>query len=179
MRPDKIIVHCSDSAWGHALIINKWHTDPPPQGRGWRAIGYHVVIQNGLPTADHVRKNETIRMLDGQVELGRPLDADEDLEAHEMGAHVYGFNRTTLAVCLIGTDTFTRNQIISLVKVVKWWQFQFRVKTKNVLGHYEMPTARGKTCPNLDMEKIRSLIHYKSEAMRGLNNIPNLKENLG
>ena len=39
---DTIVVHCSDSAWGSAKVIDQWHRD-----RGWRMIGYHYVINNG------------------------------------------------------------------------------------------------------------------------------------
>ena len=38
----KIILHCSDSEWGSASVIDQWHKE-----RGWTEIGYHYVITNG------------------------------------------------------------------------------------------------------------------------------------
>jgi len=171
MKPDKIVIHCSASEWGTSHVIDLWHRE-----RGWKGIGYHVDIMNGFPTADHYKRNRLIHILDGVPEMGRPLDADEDLEADEMGAHCYGYNASTLAVCLIGDKTFTRSQITMLVKVVRWLQVQFRIDTRGIVGHCEMPTAGGKTCPNLDMGIVRSLIEAKSEGMRLLKAIPNLKQ---
>ena len=40
---NKIILHCSDSAWGSAAAIDRWHVE-----RGMRRIGYHYVILNGV-----------------------------------------------------------------------------------------------------------------------------------
>jgi hypothetical protein len=62
----KIVWHCSATPEGRDVSsdeIRRWHTDPPPAGRGWRAIGYHYVIR-----------------LDSSIEPGR--------EEHEVGAHV-------------------------------------------------------------------------------------------
>ena len=33
----KIILHCSDSEYGTASLIRKWHTEE----RNWSDIGYH------------------------------------------------------------------------------------------------------------------------------------------
>ena len=43
-----IVIHCSDSKWGDAEVIRKWHTDPKPRGKAWADIGYHAVICNGF-----------------------------------------------------------------------------------------------------------------------------------
>ena len=42
----KIIIHCSDSEFGDAALIDKWHKE-----RGWTGIGYHYVILNGCRKA--------------------------------------------------------------------------------------------------------------------------------
>ena len=161
MKPEQIIVHCSASKWGNVIEIDRWH-----RARGWRAIGYHVVILNGMSTAQDAKRGDTVRILDGAIQVGRALDADADLEAHEMGAHVYGFNKTTIGMCLIGVDKFTRNQIVNSVKVVKFWQELYGIETAKVKGHYEMPTAKGKTCPNIDMNLYRELVDAKTASMR-------------
>ena len=39
----KVIIHCSDSDFGTASVIDGWHKE-----RGWDGIGYHYVITNGV-----------------------------------------------------------------------------------------------------------------------------------
>ena len=67
--------HCSATKEGEhydANAIDKWH-----KARGFRKIGYHVVI-----------------LLDGSVEFGR--------EIWEIGAHAKGYNRNSIGICYIG-----------------------------------------------------------------------------
>lgn len=80
----KHIIHCSDSTFGDAATIDRWHKE-----RGWNGIGYHFVI---LP--------------DGTIEKGRPLN--------KQGAHVYGHNRNSVGTCLIGKTEFTPRQFEAL-----------------------------------------------------------------
>lgn len=108
-----IIIHCSDSPNGRTLFtgkpgdanfvtpvqeIDRWHAQRgfkrQPQ---WRAkqnpdlasIGYHFVIYTR-----------------GAVATGRHVD--------EVGAHCQGYNATSIGICLIGCDKFTRAQWDSL-----------------------------------------------------------------
>lgn len=102
-RINKIILHCSATRpeWMESqpieakrAEIERWHL-----ARGWRAIGYHWLIDR-----------------DGAVIAGRP-------EAQE-GAHVTGQNATSVGVCLIGgfgsngddlpADHFTPHQMDAL-----------------------------------------------------------------
>ncbi len=41
-----IVIHCSAGpASQSAEVIRQYHLSPPPRGRGWRAPGYHYVIE--------------------------------------------------------------------------------------------------------------------------------------
>lgn len=165
----KIVVHHSASEFGSAIVIDSWHRErwgDRLRTANAPAIGYHGVIQNGFPHVTFFRENRRVKILDGAIEPGRPFDADEELEAWEAGAHAYGYNRETLAICLIGIDTFTRNQIISLVKLLKWWQHQFGVSAENIVGHRELSGARTR-CPGaLDMDVVRRMVMLKGESMK-------------
>lgn len=177
----RIIVHCSDSEWGTAIIINKWHTDPEPLGRGWTSIGYQAVIENGYPTADHYKRGYRLRLFNGMISHGRPYDTDDALTGAEVGAHAYGFNRDSLGVCVIGKDRFTKQQVIQLVKLLRLWEIVFRLDFSPdnlgnvVLGHYELPGV-SKKCPNLDMDILRRLVLNKKEAFETMRSIHNLTE---
>jgi len=84
---EKIIVHCTDSPHEiggnlvNAAMIRLWHTQPPPQGRGWNDIGYHAVIDKF-----------------GVIEQGR-LDEVK-------GAHAEGNNHNSIGVVLVGQQLF-------------------------------------------------------------------------
>jgi N-acetylmuramoyl-L-alanine amidase len=146
MRPiNKIIVHCSDTDGGDAAAIKRFHTAPPPQGRGWSDIGYHFVID-----------------YDGTVEPGRP-------EAEE-GAHCQGHNIDSIGICLIGVNKsdvgmFKPAQYSALRKLVQSLLSKYGLTADKVFGHYEFDTAiaQGKTCPNLDADWLRKFVAQSSE----------------
>lgn len=143
-----IIVHCSDSAFGSAAMIRKWHLE-----NGWRDIGYHFVIMNG-----HVRKDLFLESLDGDTSIGRDLDGDRFIDDNEKGAHALGYNGNSIGVCLIGKETFTSKQIGSLITLLNNLLRQFEIDIQGVLGHYETENAHGKSCPNIGMKHIRYLL---------------------
>ncbi len=116
-----LIVHCSDTDNDKrigAIDIHKMHL-----GFGWNGIGYHKII-----------------LRCGEIENGRP--------EYWIGAHVKGKNDVSLGVCLIGKDQFTKEQFISLKKILSKWKLQFP-KAK-IIGHYNTGNT-DKTCPNFDV----------------------------
>jgi len=143
-----IVVHCSDSTWGSAAEIRRWH-----MGKGWRDIGYHRVIKNGWPTHGMFIDAE-----DGAVECGRDLDGDQYIIGAEVGAHALGYNTNSIGICMIGKDRFTPSQIGSLLKLLQELRERFHITPDHILGHYETAKAHGKTCPNIDMDSIRYLL---------------------
>jgi len=160
MKIENIIIHCSDSPWGCAREIRKWHTDPVPNGRGWSDIGYHFVILNGRVLPDLY-----LTSLDGSIEAGRRLDSDMDIEPDEMGIHALGYNAKSIGVCLIGERkngeaTFTTEQMFSLRSLCMELCHHFKVPANNVLGHGETDDGKkqGKTCPDFDVSAIRTYL---------------------
>lgn len=173
MSEKKVIVHCSGCEYGHALMIEHEHTD-----KGRPSMGHHYVIMNGYPTRQHLPGGERAegmraRILNGDIEIGRTLDAPDDPEAWETTGRAYGYKNDMISVCLVGAKTFTREQIISLVELVKLIQFQHHVPTSLVIGHSELPNAET-TCPNLDMERVRELVVNKSRGIKLLRSFDNV-----
>ncbi len=150
---DSIIIHCSDSPWGCAREIRKWHTDPLPQGRGWSDIGYHFVVQNGRPTP-----HQLVPALDGMVECGRYIDEDNVITADEQGIQCLGYNDRSIGVCLIGVREFTIPQFDSLKRLLQDLCKEHAIPAENVLGHCETESGKsqGKTCPNFDVAAFRT-----------------------
>jgi len=130
----RIILHCSATPEGREIsieTIRSWHSDPPPQGRGWSDIGYHYVIH-----------------LNGMTEIGRPVDIQ--------GAHVLGENEDSIGVCYIvgldtsmnPKDTMTVQQEIAFVELVKSLRLTFGELP--IHGHNEFST---KACPSFSVEE--------------------------
>ncbi len=146
MRPiSNIVIHCSDSGWGDKSIINKWHKQ-----RGFREIGYHYVLLNGKRTAPKYLRDD-----DGLIEPGRELNNDLMIDANEKGAHAYGYNSTSIGICMIGKDKFSPHQFESLVYICKYYKAM--IPDIKILGHYE--TGSKKSCPNFNMDKFRLVIN--------------------
>lgn len=136
MNPKMITIHCSDSPNGRAVSIDeirRWHTDPPPKGRGFRDVGYHKVVE-----------------IDGGCATGRYENI--------LGAHVAGHNKDNLGVCIVGKDKFTRAQFATLKWVLKHWMLVYNIDLDDVYGHRDFDTAKaqGKTCPNMITEDIHA-----------------------
>jgi hypothetical protein len=124
-RITRIVIHCSDSPDTMnigAEEIRKWHMDPPPKGRGWSDIGYHYVVTRS-----------------GTIEAGRYHDGDSILEGSEIGAHVAGQNKDSLAICWVGRTKPSAAQYQSLIVLVCLLCASHGVALEGVYGHGQGP----------------------------------------
>ena len=136
----KIILHCSDSEFGDATLIDHWHKE-----KGWTGIGYHFVITNGV-RAGGGRYNHAA---DGWVQPGRDLAI--------VGAHCKGQNTNSVGVCLIGKHHFTARQLYEgLPNLLEQLFLELDLSPEHVFGHCEFDP--GKTCPNFNVEMLRKLL---------------------
>jgi N-acetylmuramoyl-L-alanine amidase len=128
----KVIIHCADTPADMDVgvdEIRRWHVE----GNGWSDIGYHYVIRRS-----------------GLIEPGRDLDGDGDVE-EETGAHVYGNNRGTLGICMVGGKpncNFTAAQWSSAAWLVKDILARHGLTGADVYGHRDFD--KGKQCPTFD-----------------------------
>ena len=142
-----VIIHCSDSEWGNAAEITRWHSLPQPRGRGWSTIGYHYVILNGQLSPDHYH-----HLYDGHLETGRPLDDDRDIQRDEWGAHAIGYNNT-VGVCLIGkSGEFTSRQRLKLFFLFMDLEEQY--KDIQVIQHSDVDPVNKPHCAGLSQDII-------------------------
>jgi len=89
-KVDRVFLHCSasDNAnHDNVATMRAWHVDPPPKGRGWSDVGYHIFVRKS-----------------GQVEMGRSLERTPAAQS--------GHNTGTIAICLHGLNEakFTQAQ---------------------------------------------------------------------
>ena len=113
-------MHCSDTPPGMdigAAEIREWHLE-----RDFIDIGYHWVIPRN-----------------GSLEHGRPADT--------IGAHTYGYNATSVGVCLVGRDSFTEAQWITLHHLVS--SLRETYPDAEVCGHNEFSH---KACPGFNVK---------------------------
>jgi len=133
-----IIIHHSDSDYGSAAIIDKWHRD-----RGFDELGYHFVIGNGTNSGD------------GQIEVG-PRWVKQKWGAHD-NALDNRFNTNGIGICLVGDFNKTRptaKQRRSLMRLVAYLMRTYHVPPDRVLGHGETKVTQ---CPGkyLNVADIR------------------------
>lgn len=135
-NPQNIIIHCSDSSFGDAAEIRRWHVD----GNGWDDIGYHCVLLNGF----RMKRQQYNELDDGLIEIGR--------DPHMIGAHCRegGMNLKSLGICMIGQDEFTTKQFEALERLVKVWRELYKIPNENIYGHKDFNKA--KTCPNFEVK---------------------------
>lgn len=125
-----LAVHCSATKPSMDIgrkEIDRWHRDG-----GMKCIGYHYVI----------RRN-------GEVELGRSKE--------EVGAHVRGYNRESLGICLVGgiddqgkpEDNFTLDQYVALAEILQELHQEF--PEAEIKGHRDFPEVN-KACPCFDVK---------------------------
>ena len=131
-KPTKIIIHCSDSEWGDADIIDYWHRE-----RGFDENGYNKIILNGRNSS---QASYDIR-IDGIIEDGRPLT--------KQGAHCKGHNHDSIGICLIGVDEFTLAQYKSLKELCERLMEEYGISSDDIYGHNEFSD---KTCPNFNVD---------------------------
>jgi len=145
-----IVVHISDSFWGCAREVRKWHL-----AKGWRDIGYHFIVLNGI-----ILPNFPLTPLNGSIEVGRYLDANFTVEENEIGAHTLGYNDKSIGICVIGKENWTVSQEVSVIYLCRTLMKWFNIPVQNVLGHCETKSGKkqGKTCPNYPMDVIRAKI---------------------
>lgn len=145
-RIENIILHCSDSAWGSASEIRRWHL-----ANGWKDIGYHFVICNG-----QIRPDFYVPEIDGSLEVGRYLDGDSFISDNEVGAHTLGYNANSIGIVFIGKNRFSEAQFWKGKNLVEFLLNKYSLKASDVYGHYEK--QKGKLCPCFEMNWYRGCL---------------------
>jgi len=138
-----LVIHCTATPEGRevsAADIKRWHTSPPPTGRGWKQVGYTDLIH-----------------LDGSVERLVANNGDEWVDPWEITNGVAGKNSVSRHIVYAGgcakdgktpKDTRTAAQKEALAKYVK--AFHAKHPTVSIVGHNELAA---KACPSFDVQK--------------------------
>ena len=141
MTPKKIIVHHSgtdDGPGSSVAAIRRFHTDPPPRGRGWTDIGYHALVER----------------------IGDSYEAFYGRQEHIPGAHTFGQNSCSLGICLVGNFQMESPPIEQLrvaSKVVAAWLVKYNIPATELYRHSYFADT---DCPGdwFDLEQFRAMV---------------------
>ena len=126
---DIVIHHSASPLSTTAEDIERWHLT-----KGWNGAGYHIICEST-----------------GNLVLGRELE--------QLGAHVWGSNKDSIGICLVGdntiaTEKWTAEQIVSLRTVLTVFNVLFPGAI--TCGHRDMPNTSTE-CPGLDVRELLGL----------------------
>lgn len=108
-----LIIHCTATPEGRSIhqdTVRRWHTSPPPQGRGWSRVGYSDLI-----------------LLDGTRHRFVKHNNDTWIDVNEITNGASGINSISRHVCYVGgmdlenkksKDTLTDTQNIMLSSII-------------------------------------------------------------
>jgi N-acetyl-anhydromuramyl-L-alanine amidase AmpD len=119
----EIVVHCTFTGDEDVTVRD---LDRKHRQAGWNMVGYHYVIRRS-----------------GELQAGRPLE--------KAGAHVPGFNKYSIGVCLSGgspANNFTAAQMETLRDLLQ--QLTSKFPDAKVIGHRDLPRTNT-TCPTFDV----------------------------
>jgi len=147
----QIVVHCSDSEYGHRAEIDRWH-----KARRWRGIGYHFVVLNPYQTYEDYKLLHPNFDMDGVLEEGRDIN--------EVGSHVKGFNAHSIGICMIGRRVFTGMQFRTCKDLISTLLIDY--PEAQVIGHCELDDE--KSCPNIDMDDFRDQLRLTNISQKAI-----------
>jgi hypothetical protein len=138
-----LVIHCSDSDFGSAALIDRWHRE-----RGFSKIGYHRVYLNGYECRGPRKKEDIV----GAYEVGR--------SDSEVGAHCAGLNAVSDGWCIIGKKSFDEKLLNCVARDAAEWLRERGLPVSACIGHYETDSGKrqGKTCPNINMDEFRTRV---------------------
>lgn len=138
-----LVIHCTATPEGREVSagdIRRWHTSPPPSGRGWKQVGYTDMIH-----------------LDGRVERLVRNNEDEVVDPWEQTNGASGYNSVSRHIVYVGgvardgktaKDTRTAAQREALAKYVK--DFHAKHPQVRIIGHNDLAP---KACPSFDVQR--------------------------
>jgi N-acetylmuramoyl-L-alanine amidase len=136
-----LVIHCTATPEGRAVStadIRKWHTSPPPAGRGWRQVGYSdVILLNGM-IENMVAYNNNDQVDNWEITNGVSA-AINRIARHVV--YVGGMDRDNK----VAKDTRTPGQLMALANYVK--QTIAQHPDIEVAGHNQFAA---KACPSFD-----------------------------
>jgi hypothetical protein len=138
-----IVIHHTASEKGSVESIHEEHLKKKDaNGNAWLGIGYHFLIGNGNG------------MPDGEIES--TFRWRQQLQGAHAGSSDPVYNQQGIGICLVGNfekHAPSARQMTALKKLVRTMKGEYRVASKNVIGHRDV---RATECPGklFPMEEV-------------------------
>ncbi len=118
--------------------------------KGYRDIGYHRVILH--PLSNEFKGKTPVHWWE-LVKLGRHLDDDLYLSMGEVGAHSYGYNKSTVGTVVVGKPgvPLAPLQKEALVQTARIFAKRFDFPLEQTKGHREVYATQ---CPGLEIMNV-------------------------
>jgi hypothetical protein len=142
-RVQAVVIHCSATREGQpnitAKVVDGWHTQPKPKGRGERVNPYNAIVEYS-----------------GNVVWFRPWDTSAVIDRREVSWGSAEYNICSFNICYVGgcdrnmnpKNTLTTSQDSALKSIV--FAFLKQYPKAYILGHNSV--AR-KACPSFDVKQ--------------------------
>jgi N-acetylmuramoyl-L-alanine amidase len=158
MRPIRrvIVHHSAGRDTETADDVRRFHTAPPPKGRGWGDIGYHWLIHR-TPLGFGGRA-----FLPTERQPPGPWTVAPGRDETRAGAHDEGQNADSIGVCIAGD--YSRGPVPAdgwavLVATVADVCRRYDLTADNIEGHREHePPGGGTLCPGFDPALLRAAV---------------------
>lgn len=137
-----LVIHCTATPQGREVTadeIRRWHTSPPPAGRGWRQVGYRRLIHLDGSVSELVANNDD-NIVD-PWEITNGVAGKNSISQHWVYAGGVALDGKT------PKDTRTQAQKDTLETLVK--DFNRRFPTVKIVGHNHFAA---KACPSFDVQ---------------------------
>ncbi|MFH0760715.1 MAG: N-acetylmuramoyl-L-alanine amidase [Bacteroidota bacterium] len=139
-----LVIHCTATPEGREVTseeIRRWHTAPPPAGRGWNQVGYSDIIH-----------------LDGTIENLVEFDNDSEVDLWEITNGAAGFNGIARHIVYAGGttkkgaayDTRTPKQKEAIMTYIQY--MIFRYPDIKIAGHTDLDPK--KACPSFNVSRF-------------------------
>ena len=137
-----LVIHCTATPIGREVTsaeLRRWHTSPPPQGRGWNQVGYTDMFHINGGTERLVTNND-----------------DAFVDQWEISNGAAGYNSVSRHIVYVGgmtaddskpMDTRSVMQKESMKKYVR--DFRTKFPKVKIVGHRDLDS--GKACPSFDV----------------------------
>ena len=119
-----LVIHCTATKAGRevtAAEIRRWHTSPPPVGRGWKQVGYTDLFHLDGSVERLVKNNEDIVYAGGCGADGKtPQDTRTEAQKAALKRYVLDFHEKHPKVLIVGHHQLNKAKACPSFDVAAW-----------------------------------------------------------
>lgn len=162
----RIFVHLWPHVGGGIMDADRYHRDV----ESLDGVGFNLLVGSPYASDDEDAKPEKI--LDGRIELGRPVNHPPAVAFHALHErnNRFSFDGESLALAIVAREwsAITRRQMQVAAQMVYLWKWENRLRLDRVLPSWEIEEG----VHAFDMEEFRWIVHHWERSNRSLRPFP-------